>query len=156
FNKGAGLLPQIVPSLLSAGFQVVVQDSGNLMQGESGGNLTLLGYVEDIVSEIEKCDLVVVPYDPATYRSQGSSIVWEAIACGVPVVVPLNSAPGKFAISCGGGIGFAKFDAAELCNTVFAAAENYRPISEGAFHASKNWAASNGAGRYADALLSCA
>jgi glycosyltransferase involved in cell wall biosynthesis len=155
-EKGTSLLQQVVPRLTAEGWQVVVHDSGHLIRGESAGHLIRLGYVEDIVAEIEKCDLIVVPYDAAAYRSRGSSIVWEAIACGVPVVAPQNSAPGRFALASGAGIGLQALTADEIVNAVFAANNNYKIISENAFLASRSWAINHGAGRYADALLAAA
>ncbi len=73
-EKGVGILPPLVELLLDAGYEVVLHDSKGRLDIGVRPNLTTLGYLDDIVQEIARCDLVVTPYDPVQYHFRLSGI----------------------------------------------------------------------------------
>jgi glycosyltransferase involved in cell wall biosynthesis len=152
-EKGAALLSELVPRLLRDGFDVVLHDSGDLIRAENAAGLTVLGYVPCLADEIAKCDVVVVPYDPPAYRSRGSGIVWDAIASGVPVIAPSDTAPSRLVDETGAGrtIGDRSVDA--ICRAIIDVRQNYQQVSMAAFEASLRWQTTHGVKRFVAAML---
>ena len=155
-EKGIGLLNELVSRLLPEGWEVVVQDSGGLIHGNGSNNLISLGYVKDIAEEINKCDLIVVPYQESAYRYRGSSVVWEALACGVPVIVPRKTAPSNFAMTLQAGKEFFALAVSDVHSAIKSAEVDYKFLADKAYLASKNWANTHGVSRFTDAILDSA
>jgi hypothetical protein len=152
-NKGATLIPELVPRLLRDGFQVVVHDSGNKVRVESAPGLTVLGYVPSLAEEIAKCDLVISPCDPTAYRSMGSGIVWDAIASGVPVIVPSGTAPSLLVEETGAGRLASAISVDAICNAIIDVQQNYEQVSIAAFEASLRWHTTQGIKLHVAAML---
>jgi hypothetical protein len=152
-EKGAALLPELVSRLLQAGFQVVLHDSGGVVRVENTPGLTVLDYVPCLAEEIAKCDVVIVPCDPTKYRLMGSGIVWDAIASGVPVMVPSDTAPGQLIEQTGAGKTFDVLSIEGICRAVIDVQQNYEQISMAAFEASRRWHATQGVKAFVAAML---
>lgn len=152
-DKGAALLPELVPRLLQAGYEVVLHDSSGLIRAKNAPGLTVLGYVPCLAEEIAKCDIVVVPCDPTAYRLMGSGIVWDAIASGVPVIVPSDTAPARLVDETGAGktIGAPSVDA--IRRAIVDVQQNYEQVSMAAFEASRRWQTTQGVKRSVAAML---
>jgi glycosyltransferase involved in cell wall biosynthesis len=151
-EKGAELVPLLVSMLLREGYQVVLHDSGNAFGGERIPGLTRLGYVPDLAAEIAKCDLVVVPYEAESYRCRESSIVWEAMASGVPVVVPYGTAPALRVLTSGAGRVFHFPTVDSIYSAITEAKANYEQIASGAYQASQQWHQTHGTEKLVQAL----
>ena len=152
-RKGATLIPALVPRLLQDGFQVVVHDSGNKVRLGSAPGLTVLGYVPSLAEEIAKCDLVISPCDPTAYRLMGSGIVWDAIASGVPVIVPSGTAPSLLVEETGAGRLSSAVSVEAICDAIIDVQQNYEQISIAAFEASRRWHTTQGVKLHVAAML---
>jgi hypothetical protein len=152
-DKGAALLPELVSRLLRDGFEVVLHDSGGLVRAGNAPGLTVLGYVPFLPEEIAKCDLVVVPYDPTIYRSRGSGIVWDAIASGVPLIVPSGTAPSRLVDETGAGKTIDALSVDAICRAIIDVRQNYERVATAAFEASRRWQATHGVKRFVAAML---
>ena len=137
-EKGLHLLPDLVPQILDevpeAAFQIHL----------SGGSPALLEHVAaslaangDRVSLVRgpvearrmaemmvATDLMLLPYDPDTYRTRGSGIFADCKIGGIPVVVPRESAMGTEVLSGGFGSTFDHFTAASVADAVVKALRN--------------------------------
>ena len=152
-SKGAVLIPELVSQLLRAGFQIVLHDTTGSVRVENAPGLTVLGYVPSLAEEIAKCDLVIVPYDQAEYRLMGSGIVWDAVASGVPVIVPSNTGPGLLIEETAAGKTISAVSADAICCAVNYVQQNYEQISMAAFEASRRWHTTQGAKPFVAAML---
>jgi glycosyltransferase involved in cell wall biosynthesis len=152
-RKGIHLLPELIQRLCKLGFEVIVHDSKGKIDGTPSSKLKILGFVDDISEEISKCDLVVLPYDPVVYKHMASAIGWEAVARGVPVVAPANTAPGNFINSTKAGVTFESYNVDSILAAVARAESEYQAIASGAFEASKNWSAHHGTDKFVDAMM---
>lgn len=153
-EKGYNLISPLVTKLLEYGYQVVVQDSGCSFQPSDHDRLEILGRVEDIGQHIRGCDLIAVPYHPEAYRFKGSGIVWEAIANGVPVVVPEKSSLGNLIATLGCGRQFGEFSTEAVLTAIRMVHAEYSVIGTLAQAAAQRWAGVHGIRRFVDCLIS--
>jgi hypothetical protein len=130
-----------------------MHDSGNSVRVGGASGLTVLGYVPCLAKEIAKCDLVIAPCNPTEYRWMGSGIVWDAIASGVPVIVPSGTAPGILVEETGAGRVTSALSVDAICRTVIDVQQNYEQISMAAFEASQRWHATQGVKLHVAAML---
>ncbi len=88
-ERGLDRLPALVSSLLHGGYEVVLHDSrGRLPPLQHPLLQVRNGFLSDLGAEVRGCDLVVCPMDPRRYRMRLSGVVLQAVACGVPFVLP--------------------------------------------------------------------
>ena len=151
-EKGAASVPALVSALLNDGYQVLLHDSGNAFGPEQITGLTRIGYVADLAAEIARCDLAVVPYDAKSYRSRESGIVWDALASGVPVVVPYGTAPALRVLASGAGKVFHFPTVESIRQAIGEASIDYRQIAAAAFRASQQWGQTHGTAKLVQAL----
>lgn len=155
-EKGVDLLGPLIAKLLDAGYEVVLHDSKGAPDIGSRTNLTTLGYLDDFAREIARCDLVVTPYDPVQYHFRLSGIVAEALACGVPVVVPSATASMRLARESGAGVAFANRSTNSIFQAICTARNRYPELAQSAFTTSRAWASRHGIGKFVDHLLGSA
>lgn len=155
-EKGSSLIPALIDALLSQGYQVIVQSSGKEPEPQSRPGLTALGFVPDLAVEIAKCDLVVLPYMPERYRRKGSGILMDALASGVPAVVPFDTTLGRWIDRTGAGTQFVHRQAEPVLGAIEQAQERYPALARAAYQASLMWKAHHGLDRFAQALLGAA
>lgn len=151
-EKGVLLVSEIVKRLLEQGYQVVFQDSANRQFLPEHAALTRIGFVPRIGDAIAKCDLVVLPYDPARYRSKGSGILWESLATGVPVVAPFGTAPGRWIEATGAGTLFSHANADAITGAIRRAGEVYPTIARAAAQVAREWPKRHGVERFVRAM----
>lgn len=151
-DKGAQLVAPLVSVLLREGYQVILHDSGNLFESATVPGLTRIGYVADLAAEIAKCDLAVLPYDANSYRSRESAIVWDALASGVPVVVPNGTASALRLLTSGAGKVFHFPTVDSIHQAIVEAKSDYAQIAAAAFRASQQWRQIHGVAKLADAF----
>lgn len=152
-RKGLQLIPELIKRIFELGYEVTIQDSNGKIRGDKSSKLKVLGYVDDIAEEIEKCDLVMLPYDPDAYQHMGSAIAWEAMARGVPVIAPQDTVPGDFVLQHNAGTTFKSFTVDSMIEALADANLKFNDIAKGAFNASKNWAQHHGADKFTSAML---
>jgi len=152
-EKGVALIPALVKALAERGFDVVVQDSLQHFGQGLGPRVTVLGFVENMTESIATCDLVVLPYEPESYRRKASGVLLDALASGVPVVAPFGTLPGRWIDSTGAGTQFIRADAAHILQAVESAHNNFGTIAEAAAQTARDWRSRYGVARFAQALL---
>jgi glycosyltransferase involved in cell wall biosynthesis len=152
-EKGGAIVVKVAAELAARGHSVVLQDSGGGKPPLDSDRIEILGYVDQFAEAIAGCDLVVLPYQPDAYRSRGSGVLWEALASGVPVVAPFDTAPGRWIEQTGAGTLFVKFEVDDVLRAVARAGESYAAIAAAAYATSKSWPQRHGMERFVDALL---
>jgi hypothetical protein len=152
-EKGAELVPPLVSALLQEGYQVMLHDCGNAFGPEQIPGLTRIGYVPDLAATIASCDLAVVPYQADSYRYRESAIVWDALASGVPVVVPYGTAPALRVLASGAGKVFLLPTVESVRSAIAEARQDYGQIAAGAFRASQQWRETHGTEKLVQALI---
>ncbi len=152
-EKGVELVPPLISKLLNDGYRVVLHDSAQAFGAEQIPGLTRIGYVDDLAAEIAKCDLLILPYPASAYRSKESAIVWDALASGVPILVPNGTASSLRVLTEGAGKVFHFHTVDSICNALEEARRDFPRIAAGAFGASQRWPETHGVARLADALV---
>jgi glycosyltransferase involved in cell wall biosynthesis len=154
-EKGSLLLQTLLEKLASTNlYDIVLHDSSQQNNTLNNiNNVTYLGHVADLESEIASCDLVVAPYNIEAYRHRGSGIVNSAIANGVPVIAPLGSAPGRIIETSGAGVLFAHYSIDSIYNAIQLAKKNYPTIAQAAYAASLDWSEKHGIKKFTQAML---
>lgn len=107
-EKGTHLVPDLIDGIgrrvPGAAFQVQLMghDSTLMAQVRKGlakrDDTTLIEGpmpAQQMVEVMQQASLMLLPYDPVTYRSRGSALFTEASVLGVPVVVPADTAIGE-------------------------------------------------------------
>jgi glycosyltransferase involved in cell wall biosynthesis len=118
--KGYGLLPEAVALVLQrhadARFMIhgVVEGSDAEADRTTFERLARLGdrvvtrqgvlESDEYLDRLAEADLLLLPYDPAVYRSRGSGVFSDARAIGIPVVAPRDCAFAAPAFDQGWGI----------------------------------------------------
>lgn len=153
-EKGGVFMRTLLGKLVADGYRVILHDSNPASSDHRDiPGVTYVGHVMDLNDEITKCDLVLTPYHPESYRHRGSGIVMNAVSCGVPVVTPFGSAPGRFIEQTGAGTLFTHYTADSVYAAVQAAARDYPVIATAAYSAGSQWKQQHGVKRFIDAIL---
>lgn len=152
-EKGDRLIPALIEKLLALGHQVVMQNSQGRRLFADHPRVTQLGHVAHIAEEIARCDLVILPYDPNQYRRKGSGILLEAMATGIPVIAPFDTAPGRWVERTGSGELFVSLTEADILKAFQAAAADYPRLSRAAFEAAQAWKQAHGMRRFVNAMV---
>ena len=150
------LLPALVSALLRRDAMVTVQDSGGLLRTRgSHPNLKVLGFVEDFAGEIAGCDLVVWPSSPSGYASRTSGIIWNAIAAGVPLVLPSVCLPAQIAHEQGAAVFYHHHSVPAILKAVQHARRSYTALAALAEQKAWDWSVTEGVDRLAVAIQVC-
>jgi hypothetical protein len=155
-TKGLGRLQSNVERLTQLGFRVIVQDSHETsLQELSPGNpaVSRYGYIDELPSLINECDALLLDYDTEMYRRGGSGIAWEAIACGVPLIVPTGTTMSMLVEKYRCGLKFGQSDREGAFRALQKARENYVELAGNALLASKKFRSMHGTARFVDYLL---
>jgi glycosyltransferase involved in cell wall biosynthesis len=166
-NKGYLMLPAIAERLLAsdADLRLVVQNSWELMSDQtaqlqrlscaSGRIRVQVGSVDQAGwnALLEEADLIVLPYDQATYSSVTSGIAAEAIANGIPQVVPQGTCMARLVRDyCDAGVVFETSAVEPVVAAVLAAVADFDALASRAARAAERWAAENSAERLVQAF----
>ena len=153
-EKGLHILRGLIARFISDGLRVLAHDSYNgLKVHQPSPQLSVIGYVPDLVAEISKCDLVVLPYDPSEYKDRGSAIAYDALAAGIPIIAPFDTVPGDLVESSGAGRTFLYFDEESILRAAADCRASYANVAEAAFRFSSVWNPANGYGPFVDAMI---
>lgn len=153
-EKGLHVIRGLIPRLINDGLRVLVHDSYNVLKvPQASPLLSVIGYVPDLAAEISRCDLVILPYDPAEYKDRGSGIAYDALAAGIPIVAPFDTVPGDLVESSGAGRTFVYFDEESIYRAAEDCRASYAKIAEAAFRFSGDWYPANGYGPFVDAMI---
>jgi glycosyltransferase involved in cell wall biosynthesis len=151
-EKGTGLLEPLIKFLVSKNIHVIVHDSSSKISANHP-SVTVINYVESLANEIAKCDLVILPYDQKEYSHKGSGILFEAIASGVPALVPFNTTLAKHVEDTGAGVTFFDNDIESICEAFETLQSTYGDIKKNASVASKKWKQVHGIKNFVKSLI---
>lgn len=138
-EKGGALVPLLSEKLAQKGYSVIVHDSLGSLNIKNKNNLKVLGFVPDLTPEIAKCDLIVLPYAAPRYKYKASGVMMDALACGVPVVVPFNTAPGRWIERSNAGKQFMTLQLDSIMAAIDEAHRDYSAIAQAAYETSRDW-----------------
>ena len=150
-EKGFDRLPEIIRNLQSQRpeLRFVVQLMGHdeALIGSVRRALTELGdgieMIEGaiapnrMVEVMSRTDLMLLPYDAATYRSRGSAIFTECKLIGVPMLVPRGSAVGEEAVRKGFGHAFEAWEASAIADAALVALDEITNLEHAAAEEAK-------------------
>jgi glycosyltransferase involved in cell wall biosynthesis len=103
---------------------------------------------------LSQADLIVCPYDPVRFATSYSAVAVEAIAYGIPLVVPAKTALSRLLTEFGEpGTTFASPDPESIGRAIEQALERYDDIASRALKAAGEWERQNGPRPLVDAML---
>jgi hypothetical protein len=169
-TKGYGRLPEIVRELLQErpDIRLFVQNVASSDAEETQQAMRDIGTSSDrlILEEtpagktrwaqlLEMSDLVLCPYRPEPYVAGFSAILAEAIANGIPVVVPAGTTLETFLAECGGpGSAFDRFEPASIATATGRVLDQFDHFATRAHAAALRWPETHGPARMVDGLMS--
>ncbi len=153
-EHGSRLFGGLIERALKAGLKVVTQ-AEICVSGEmrSHPGLTLLDNAGEFASKLERCDLLVAPYQWHRYVGRGSGVIWQAIASGVPCVAPEGASLSRVMARSGSASLFLELTLDGVFAAISHAGENYPALAEAAFRAAGEWRETNGLARFVDAMV---
>jgi len=145
-EKGYHLLPDILPRVYAARpdarFLVHISgrsrkwvDSFRSRLAVLGDSVTVVGgpvSQERMTEMLKSTGLMLLPYDPVTYRERGSGLFQEALRFAIPMVLPANTAIAAEARSLGSTVEFERQDASCIAEATIAALDRLDNLSEAA------------------------
>lgn len=102
---------------------------------------------------LDASDLVVCPYWPERFHASYSAVCCEAVANGIPMVVPNRTSLSATMFEFGCGIEFDQWDVASIARAVLLAVDNFDGIAGEALDGVEKWRASHGGERTARAIV---
>ena len=104
---------------------------------------------------LERADLILCPYRREYYVVGLSTVVAEAFANGIPVVVPADTPLETMVAECGGaGTTFDRFEPAAIAAATTQAVDRFDDLASLAYAAGLRWPEVHGPARMVDDLLS--
>ena len=156
-SKGTQLLPEVV-CRTRGNVRWLVHDSGTdataiLDELETLPNVRVLrSQTLDWQNLLDECDAILMPYNRAEYDRMHSGLVAEAIASGLPIVIP--DTPALMDQSKGTGRIAYEGDGAEaVAAAVETLLQHFKPLATAAYYEAACYAACNGPERWVDWLL---
>jgi len=168
-DKGFHLVPEIVRRILDEikDIHVIVQNSWDKMKeqmdelhGIAGNDehLELIYGSQDGVAWaklLDRCDLIVVPYDQSAYAAHNSGIAIEAVANAIPSVVPSGTGMANMLSKYGmPGVISDTNDPVEIVNKIKQALGDFDELAKRAKDASALWVEQNGSNKLVRRLIS--
>jgi hypothetical protein len=106
---------------------------------------------------LDASDLIILPYASPRFAISYSAIAVEAIANGIPLVVPAGSSMARLVQEFGGaGTTFARPDAPAIIHAAQRALDRFDLIATMAWSGSELWGQVHGPGNMLDALVAVA
>ena len=145
-EKGVHLMPEVV-DLVSAKrpdlnfiVHLLGPDAGLLNQVRSallphGERVRIIeGSVEpeELVDLLLATNLMILPYDPNTYRSRGSGIFSECKSAGIPMVLPAKTSIGEEGLVKGFGVTFGEHSAESVASAALDAVDRIEELRDAA------------------------
>ena len=169
FDKGFHLLPRLVAELLGMHSDIRIElhsavsgdkpetDAALRTLARSDQRLSFHEGVlradewEDLLS---RSDLILCPYNPDRYFLSHSGIVAEALANGIPVVVPSGTALASITEEFGGArTTFDRFEGSSIVDATNRALSSFDDYAARAVSAAEKWRQTQGVQRTLDAIL---
>lgn len=143
-EKGIRDLNNLALSLANENYSVILHNCMNHSNSPAHKNIISLGFVDDLSSQIAQCDCVVLPYRMKEYKSKGSGILYDALAAGVPVIAPANTAPGRWLMKSNSGVLFNEQRTASIMNAIQHLALHFSSFHKNAIEYKAVWKKDHG------------
>lgn len=153
-GQGFGKINATIDLIRSCGFNVLLQDSKEMIQLPETSEITKIGYLKKLSDAFTECDAVLLNYEPETYRFMGSGILWEALAHGVPFLYTRGTALAYLARKYKVGIDFSFYDTQSLKQALQIYRNDSRHHDEAAIRASHEVRQHHSAANYLNRLFS--
>lgn len=168
-DKGYHLIPKIVQGLLEgdADIRFLVQNSVPTDMPGIQDEMRKLARSEprieideravggaDWAALLQRCDLMLCPYDPPRYVASYSAVATDAVANGIPLVVPEKTSMARLLARYGDpGVTYAGNDASAVVDATRRAIAQFDQLAERADRAAAKWKATMGAANTAKGIL---
>jgi glycosyltransferase involved in cell wall biosynthesis len=163
-SKGFHLLPGVVrrlraatpPDALSFAFQSYGASDEVLAALSPSDKVRLFSEPlgeEDYEAFVASIDLMLIPYMDSSYRAQTSGVFSEAMALGVPTIVPEDSWMADQLAVSGAGLTFRGGDEEDLARACMQAIDSYPALRARASEAAAAWRAYHNAENYCEAII---
>jgi glycosyltransferase involved in cell wall biosynthesis len=151
-EKGVDFFEPLINYLVSRNINIIFHDSSGDIKCNHP-NIKYLNFVENIASEIAKCDLIFLPYKKENYIHRGSGILLESLATGVPVIVPSDTTLSERIKITGSGVTFSHNNLESLIESFELAQISYSKLLQNAAKNSETWPQSHGIKHFVKALI---
>ncbi len=171
-DKGYGLLPDFLPRLLCArpNVRVLVHNGDVKEMPRVQDALQRLArrepriILDECVADaqrwselLEQADLIVCPYDPSHFAAGYSSVVAEAIANAIPVIVPADTSMATLLKRYGlPGTLIMAFNAEATLDAVLSAVDDFPRLARLASEAAQQWSRTQGGESFVRTVLDLA
>ncbi len=167
-EKGWHLVPEIVKQVLAStpNVRFLLHDGDPRNDNEAAIHLTRTLARVDFDSTLaddvywagllDRCDLIVCPYMPQRFVTSYSAIVAEAIANGIPLVVPANTALSRCCKEYADCETFVEWEPISIASAIARAVNRFENLAVDAHCGADQWAKHNGAVACVDAILAAA
>jgi len=106
---------------------------------------------------IDRCDIVVLPYDPIRYRGSYSAIVGEALAAGAPLVLPSETTLSSAVKANEGGASyFTEWKAEPIAKGIAETIDNFDVLARKAYSAGAVWRERHGPDPFVQGVIAAA
>jgi glycosyltransferase involved in cell wall biosynthesis len=103
---------------------------------------------------LDASDLILCPYDPGRFAFSYSAVAAEAVANGIPMVVPAGSSLARLVAEFGGaGTTFDRAEPAYLVDATLQALQQFDRLAAIAFAGAEKWTKVHGPRKFVDAIL---
>ncbi len=102
---------------------------------------------------LDRSSLIVCPYHPASFYERYSAVVCEAVANGVPLIVPKDTTLAETALGLGGGFVYPSWDAPTIAASIISGIETFEVLAACAMAGAAKWKAAHGGQRTAAAIV---
>jgi len=151
-EKGVGFFMPLINYLVSKNINIIFHDSSANIK-INHPKVKYLNYVENISSEIAKCDLIFLPYKRENYSHKGSGILYESFATGVPVIVPSDTTLSEHVNLTGSGVTFSGHTIESMIDAFEAAQISYPKLLKNAVKNSGTWGQRHGIKNFVKAII---
>ncbi len=163
-ERGFELLPAIISSCLAANSNLRFFVQVNRHSQPPGDDVRQLS-ADDRVSThsgtmdpdayrtaMRQASLILLPFDPARYRTQSSGVYWQAGMAGTPLVVPAGTWMAERVQAHGHGVVFASFSSDSIAAAVLDAQSRIAELRVNARRYANLLRAEHGTAAYVDAI----
>lgn len=105
---------------------------------------------------LDRSDLIVCPYESNRFAASYSAVACEAVANGIPLVVPAETTLARTALEFGGGVTFPQWTAESVLLATAQAIRDFDRLAALAETGAERWAQYHGPTRTVDAMLALA
>ncbi len=169
-DKGYHLVPQIIRHVLAArpSSRFLVHNGAPREMEEVQSELRAMAAqdqrieIDERVADaaiwrqlLERCDLIVCPYEANRFRGSYSAVASEAAAEAIPAVVPADTSLSEMIAALDGGYtAFDSWDARSIAEATIGAIDRLDGLAESADAAAARWPIQQGPDRLVDAIMS--